>query len=123
MKLTRAFVNLLVYRILPEDEPGQDIQKNAMMLFGDAFRRCNYISTVEGTVISYLLRRGISNQIGDGIGKWISFAIVAVEMLVNLLDDFVGYQLAIAGFKQHMDFYNVGLILGRFSKSVVAFYM
>ena len=53
----------------------------------------------------------------------INILIVAVEMLVNLTDDFVGYQLTLMGLKQHRDFYNAGMLLGRIAKNVVAFYM
>ena len=56
MKISRAFFNLVMYRILPEEEPDQDIKKNAFLIFGEVFRRCNYITSVEGAIVSYLVR-------------------------------------------------------------------
>ena len=90
MKISRAFFNLVMYRILPEEEPDQDIKKNAFLIFGEVFRRCNYITSVEGAIVSYLVRQGINAQIGTGWGQWFGYAIIAIEMLVNVIDDFIG---------------------------------
>ena len=64
MKIARAFFNLVMYRILPEDEPDPDVKKNAFLIIGEVLRRCNYITSVEGAIASYLVRQGINAQIG-----------------------------------------------------------
>ena len=53
-----------MYRILPEDEPDPDVKKNAFLIIGEVLRRCNYITSVEGAIASYLVRQGINAQIG-----------------------------------------------------------
>ena len=93
------------------------------MLFADVFKKCNYVSSVEGAIVSYLLRKSINDRIGVKYGKWIGYGIIGFEMLINLFDDMIGYQLSFMALEHHKDFYNTGVIMGRFSKTLVAFYM
>ena len=123
MKLTRAFVSIIMNRIRTEEHVDQDVEKNAFMLFSDIFKKCNYVSSVEGAIASYLVRKTIIDHIGVGVGKWICYGIITVEMLVNFFDDLIGYQLTYMALKQHKDFYNTGVLIGRLSKTLVAFYM
>ena len=125
MKLTRAAAEIFIYRVFTEksNDYDQDILKNGYMILGDALRRCNYVASVEGIVTSHIIRKNLRKHLPEGpIIETINFIIVVVEMVVNLLDDFVGFQLTFMGFKQHKDFYNAGLLLGRLAKNIVAFY-
>ena len=94
MKLTRAFVSLIMNRISTEEHPDQDVEKNAYMLFADVFKKCNYVSSVEGAIVSYLMRKSINEHLGPGWGKWIGYGIITIEMLFNFFDDIIGYQLS-----------------------------
>ena len=102
MKLTRAAAEIFIYRVFTEksNDYDQDILKNGYMILGDALRRCNYVASVEGVVTSHIIRKNLRNHLPEGpIIETINFIIVAVEMVVNLLDDFVGFQLTFMGFK------------------------
>ena len=102
MKLTRAAAEIFIYRVFTEESKDydQDILKNGYMVLGDALRRCNYVASVEGIVTSHIIRKNLRKHLPEGpIIETINFFIVAVEMIVNLLDDFVGFQLTFMGFK------------------------
>ncbi len=125
MKLARASVKIFINRILIEDEKevDDDTLKNGYMILGDFLRRCNYLASAEGLIISHIVRKAISNYVpSDIVSGIINVVLVIIEVAVNLLDDFVGFQLTVMGLKQHQDFFNAGSILGRLAKIGVAFY-
>ena len=65
MKLSRAAAEIFINRVIVEggDDPDQDILKNGFMILGDALRRCNYIASVEGIVLSHIVRKNIAKVI------------------------------------------------------------
>ena len=70
------------------------------MILSDAVRRCNYVASVEGIVTTHIVRQNLRKYLPKGaIVEMINFLIVAAEMIVNLLDDIVGFQLTFMGFK------------------------
>ena len=92
MRMVRAFFNILVYRIMAVDNPSSDDIKNSVMIAGDIIRRCNYAASLEGLVVSRIIRKNvIEEHLAGGISFWINGFIVAIEFMINFADDFVGY--------------------------------
>ena len=124
MKLSRAAFDIFIYRVMEsEGEPDQDVLKNGYMIVGNVLQKCNYFTSVEGIIVSHIIRKNLRKHLPAIVADIISYGMITFEMLLNIGDDFVGYQLSFMGFKQHADFYNAGVILGRLSKNIVAFYM
>ena len=102
MKLSRAAAEIIIFRLFADgntDQLDQDILKNGFMVLGDALRRCNYIASVEGIIVSHIVRKNLKEILPEGpILTGINILIVTFEMLVNLIDDFVGIQLNFMGF-------------------------
>ena len=69
------------------------------MLWGDLTRRCNYFSSIEGLVVTRLIRKTLDDYLAGGISVWLDYAIIAFELFMNFVDDFQGYQLAFMGLK------------------------
>ncbi len=65
MKLTRAAAEIFINRVIIEggENPDQDTLKNGFMILGDSLRRCNYIASVEGIVLSHIVRKNIGKVI------------------------------------------------------------
>ncbi len=122
MKLARAFFDIYFNRLKVDPNPSQDLQKNVILIAQDAIRRCNYATSVEGIIVNHLIRKALVKNLGTA-GKFIGVGFIVGEILVNLLDDLIGYQLSFMGFRHHLDFFNAGLILGRLTKGIVQFYM
>ena len=98
MKITRAAADIFIYRVMSENSEDKDLIKNGYMLLGDAFRRCNYLASAEGLIIGHIVRKNLRNYLPNGpIVNIINFSLVSVEILVNLVDDLVGFQLNFMG--------------------------
>ena len=123
MRMVRALFNLVMNRIIPFEEPSFDDIKATVMLVTDIKKRCNYLATIEGFIISMLVRNMINDYLAGGVSVWINWILVIGEVLINVLDDIQEFVMIYNGFKKHQDFYNFGLFLGRIIKNVVAFYI
>ena len=100
MKLTRAAFDIFVYRVMEADgDPDQDVLKNGYMIVGNVLQKCNYFTSVEGIIVTHIIRKNLRKHLPAVVADIISYGMIAVEMLMNLGDDFVGYQLSIMGFK------------------------
>ena len=91
MKLLRALYTL---GSRDDEHTSDDDRRNYFMLASDIFRRCNYMATLEGVVMSKVIREGINSYIGSDIGVWFGWTIVLIEVMVNGLDDFLIVYLA-----------------------------
>ncbi len=120
MSLFRAFIG--VYERYLESGHQED-KINAIMLFYDFYKRCDYISSVEGLIVSHLIRESIKSYLGMHYAKWIIVPMITVELLVNLFDDYLIFVLSGMGVKTHWDFYNIGILTGKFGKIIALYYL
>ena len=97
--------------------------KNAFILSSDILHRCNYFTSIEGLVVTHIIRDRLTYYLPRVLYVPLNLLIVAFECVLNLVSDYSTLSFTFMGLKKHQDFYNVGILVGRIAKDISMFYL
>jgi hypothetical protein len=81
--------------------------------------KCNYVSSLEGLVLSHHLQKYFREMNGTGFGSMLADIVYLNELVYNALDDASILGVTLISLGQHHDLWNTGLILGKVSKMAI----
>ena len=105
------------------DEFSETDYLNLFQLYLGFATRCNYLTTVEGVIVSRQIGEWMETNLPGILGFLLSKAWFAAELTANALDDIYIILTAFMGWRVHYDFFNASLILGRVLKMCFAYYI
>lgn len=83
--------------------------------------RCNYFTTLEGVVLSHMIRNRL--QTVAHIGRELGWVWTGLELIFNMFDDAFVLAMVLLSLQAHWDIFNVGLAMGKIAKICVQYYL
>ena len=78
--------------------------KNAFILSSDILHRCNYFTSIEGLVVTHIIRDRLTYYLPRVLYVPLNLLIVAFECVLNLVSDYSTLSFTFMGLKKHQDF-------------------